>query len=238
MSLSSQMLATLRPMRRGVLVALLLATIGTNLIDFAAAPAPGGKPDIGFVAAAIVRIVAVLWVSYALQRHLAGGAQAFRPKPALARFVALQILLLAGFGLAMRLGTIMQGPGPAPLATQWLFAFLPTALYALFTIRLLAWNAALAMGEPFRALGGVWRGQSGYDVPICAAYLSIVLPLAAIHLAMTLIALKTVMSPNALLVLAVVDGLFQALQLGLTCALGALAWRIARGPIEAAQTAR
>jgi hypothetical protein len=227
-SLGRETLATLRTMRSGVLVALLAGTVGTNLLDFATAPAPGARPDSGFVAAAAVRIVVVLWVSYGVQRHLAGGTQAFQPKAALARFSLLQIALLVGFGLATRLGIIMQGPGPAPLATQWLFALVPAAFYALFTIRLLAWSAALAVGEPFAALGRVWRGQSGHDLGLCSAYLSLVLPVAAIHLAMTLVALKIAMGAETRLVLAVVDGLFQALQLGLTCALGAVALRIAR----------
>jgi hypothetical protein len=228
MSLNRETLATLRTMRAGVLAVLLAGTVGTNLLDFATAPAPGARPDGMFVAAAVLRIVIVLWVSYGLQRHLAGGDQPFRPQAALGRFVALQIPLLIGFGLATQLGQIMQGPGPVPLATQWLFALLPGALYALFTVRLLAWNAALAMGEPLRGLGRIWRGQSGYDAPLCAAYLSLVLPIAAIHLAMTLVALRTVMTPDAKLILAVIDALFQALQLALTCALGAVAWRIAR----------
>ncbi len=228
MSVTRATIAIARTIHPVPLAALLAATVGTNLLDCVTVPATGGKPGAGFLIAAIVRVVAVFWVSYAVQRHLAGGAQPFRPGLALGRFVLLQIALLIGFGLAMRLGLIVQGPGPNPLATQWLYAFLATALYALLTIRLLAWNAALAMGEPFGALGPVWRGQAGRLGAIAGGFISLILPVAALHLAFTLVAVKTVLSFQTQLALGVIDGLFQALQVMLTCALGTVAWRIAR----------
>jgi hypothetical protein len=228
MTVTRETIATLRTIRPATLAALLLATVGSNLLDFATLPAPGAKADAGFILAAIVRIVAIFWVGYGVQRQLAGGAEPFRPSPALGRFVLLQIALLAGFGLATRLGIIVQGPGPNPLATQWLYAFLAIAAYGLLTIRLLAWNAALAMGAPFAALGGLWRGQAGRLGTIAGAFVGLILPVAALHLAFTLVAIKMILSPEARLVLGVVDGLLQALQIGLSCALGVVAWRIAR----------
>ncbi len=237
MSIRRSTLATLATLRPDVLVALLVATVGTNLLDFATAPAPGDAIGAGFVAAAFVRIVLVFWIGYAVQRNLSGGAQPLRPAIALARFCALQVVLLVGFGMATKLGAIMQGTGEVPLARQWLFGFLAMAFYALFTIRLLAWNAALAMGERFDRLVPLWRVQARALGRIGGAYVALILPITAIHLAMTLVALKTPMTTDLRLGLAVVDGLFQALELGLTCALGAVAWRVATA-IEAAPPPR
>jgi cytochrome b len=227
-SVTQATIAVARTIRPVPLAALLAATVGTNLLDFATIPAVGTRPDAGFALAAIVRIVAVFWVSYAVQRHLAGGAQPFRPSLALGRFVLLQLALLIGFGLATRLGLIVQGPGPNPLAARWLYAFLATTLYALLTIRLLAWNAALATDAPFGALGPVWRGQTGRLGAIAGGFVSLILPIAALHLAFTLVAAETVLSPEARLVVGVIDGVLQALQVALSCALGTVALRIAR----------
>ncbi|WP_404712660.1 hypothetical protein [Sphingomonas sp. MMS24-J13] len=225
MSIRRDTLSVLRSIRPDVLGALLVATIGVDLLDLAAPP----NDDIGVsdVIAVIIRVVIVFSASYAVQRQLAGGAQPFRPTIAMARFAVLQLLLLAGYGLATKLGVIFQGTGEVPLATQWLFGFLALAFYALFTIRLLAWNAALAMGEPFSTLSEIWRRQAGHLGAIGGAYIALILPVTAIHLAMTLVSLRIVMTANLRLALALVDGLFQALELGLACALGVVAWRIA-----------
>lgn len=235
MSIRRDTLATLRAIRVDGLGALLVATIGSNLLDFATPSI--GRIEVTDIVAAIIPIVITFWASYAVQRQLAGSTRPFHPGMAMARFGALQILLLAGYGLATRLGTIMQGPGEVPLATQWLFGFLALAFYALFTIRLLAWNAALAMGEPFTMLSGLWRRQGGHLAAIGGAYIALILPVTAIHLAVTLVALKIDMTANLRLTLAIVDGLFQTLELGLASALGVVAWRLATA-IEAGRTPR
>jgi hypothetical protein len=227
MSARHETIASLRAIRPGPLAALLLATIGTNLLDFATVPAMGEKAGPGFVVAAFVRVVAVLWVSYSVQRHLAGGDRPFRPGLPLARFVALQIVLLVAMGIFTKGAAVMAGPAP-DLAAQWLFGFLALALLSLLTIRLLAWNGALAMGEPFSALGAVWRGQAGKLGPIIGVLVGLILPVAAIHLALTLVAIKLPLPAEGRLALGVIDGLVQALQLGLSCALGAVAWKRSR----------
>jgi hypothetical protein len=233
MSIRRDTLSVLRTMRPDVLGALMVATIGSNLLDLAA---PGATVLAGFVAA-IIQIAITFWASYAVQRQLAGSTRPFRPSAAMARFGVLQILLLVGFALATKLGTILQGPGDVPLATQWLFGFIALAFYALFTIRLLAWNAALAMGEPFSALGAIWRRQGAHLLTIGGAYVSLILPITAIHLAVSLVSLQIAMTANLRLGLEIVDALFQALELGLAAALGVVAWRIATA-IEAGRPPR
>lgn len=233
MSIRRDTLSVLRTMRADVFGALMVATIGSNLLDLAA---PGGT-IVADIVAAIIQIAITFWASYAVQRQLAGSSRPFRPGVAMVRFGLLQILLLAGFALATKLGTILQGPGDVPLATQWLFGFVAIAFYALFTIRLLAWNAALAMGERFSALGRIWRRQGTHLLAIGGAYVSLILPLTAIHLAMSLVSLEIAMTAHQRLVIEIVDALFQALELGLASALGVVAWRIAAA-IDAARTPR
>jgi hypothetical protein len=235
MSIRRDTLSVLRTIRPDVLGALLVATIGANLLDFATPP--GGAAGISNIAVAVIESLIVFWANYAVQRQLGGGARPFRPAVATARFAALQILLLAGFALATRLGTILQGPGDVPLATQWLFGFIAIAFYALFTIRLLAWNAALAAGEPFSVLSGIWRAQAGGLGAIGGAYVALILPVTAMRLAIAIVAARIALTANVHLALAIIDGLLQALELGLTCALGVVAWRVATA-IEAARTPR
>jgi hypothetical protein len=234
MSIRRDTLSVLRTIRGDVLGALLVATVGTNLIDFATPPDSIG---ILLISTMIIQLVIIFWASYAVQRQLAGSGQPFRPTLAMARFGVLQILMLAGFALANKLGAILQGPGAVPLATQWLFGFLAAAFYALFTIRLLAWNAALAVGQPFAALAGLWRAQASQLAGIGGAYISLILPFTAIQIAMNVVAARTVTSGEVRLALAIVDALFQALELGLAAALGVVAWRIATA-IEAGRTPR
>jgi hypothetical protein len=219
-------IAILPRLGREGLVALLAVVIGTNLLDFVTAPAPGTTPNATFALAALIRIGCVFWIGYVVQRKLAGGDTAFAVGPALWRFAALQILTLLGM-LVVRLILLRIVPPAPTLVGEWMANLVALALWALIAIRLLAWNAALSIEAPFAALPQVWRGQSGHDGAIAGAFVGLVLPAAAFHLALTLVAVRMQMAPQSRITIAVIDGLVSALQLALTCAIGAIALRLA-----------
>lgn len=220
-------LAALPTLGRLVALMLLAATIGTNLLDFASMPASGARPTVPFLAAAIVRVVLVFWIAYAVQRRLTATPCPFAVQPSFWRFCVLEVVLFVGFGICVKLALMAAGTSP-PLATEWLASFLALALWSLATIRTLAWVAALGAGAPFAALPRLWRAQTGMDLALIGAFCALVLPPAAIHLALTLVGLKVPLPPKPKLALLLCDGMVQALQLAFTCALAAVAWRIAR----------
>ncbi|QJU57545.1 hypothetical protein HL653_06845 [Sphingomonas sp. AP4-R1] len=211
------------------LAALLLVVIGTNLLDFLTAPAPGATPDAAFALAAIVRIGSVIWIGYVVQAKLVGSRAAFLIGTAFWRFAALQIAALLGMML-VRLIILRIAPPAPTLVGEWTSNLVGLAIWGLLSIRLLAWNAGLAADAPFGALGAIWRGQSGHDGAIAGAFIGLALPPAAFHLALTLVAVRMTMSPQSHVTIAVLDGLFSALQLALTCAIGAVALRLASRP--------
>ena len=214
---------------------LLLATIGTNLLDFASAPPPGVPRDGSFLAAIAVRVIVVFWASYALQRRVLDVPRPYLVTWGLARFVALQIALLVPVALAARAAAALTGTDASPVA-QWLATFIMLALVGLVLIRLLAWNAALARGERFGALPAIWHGQKGASGRLAQAFAVLVLPAAAVHLAMTMGALRM---PHGLARLAIVlaDGGVQAWQLLATLALSAIALDVATGRSVVAEAA-
>jgi hypothetical protein len=229
-------LAALRGISPAMWLAVLIATTGTNLLDFLTLPQPGAKPDVAFIASVAIRVVVVLWIAYALQRQLGGGNRPFRPSLAMARFVALTIAGLILSALFAKLATIARGPGPVPLATDWLYAFVAMALLGLLTIQLLAWTCALAVGQPFRALPAIWSGQQGHVGAIAGAYVGLVLPIAAAHLALSIAVVRLPIGPQALIIIGVIDGIVSAFQLAMTDALAAVAWRLSRRIDGAAPT--
>jgi hypothetical protein len=211
---------------RDGLVALLVIVIGTNLLDFVTAPASGSTPGAPFALAALIRIGGVFWVGYVIQHKLASGGRAFAIGPAFWRFAALQIVTLVGM-LIVRLVLLRIVPPAPTLVGEWMANLTALAIWGIVSIRLLAWNAALSLEAPFAALRGIWRGQRGHDGAIAGAFIGLVLPAAAFHLALTLVAVRMPMAPQSRVTIAVIDGLVSALQLTLTCAIGAIALRLA-----------
>jgi hypothetical protein len=214
---------------------LLAVTIGTNLIDFAVV-APGERPGAAFAAAAFLRVALVFWIAYALLRRLAGVPEAERITPAFFRLALLQIGLAVLAGLGSRAGFAVAGPR-ADLAGEWLVALIAMTLIGLLTIRLLAWHAALAVGAPFGSIGPVWRAQRGGTMATAIGFLVLVVPFAALHLALTLIAVRVPLAAAPHVALGIVDGVVQAGQLLLSLALAIVAWRaagsIGAAPVEA-----
>lgn len=208
-------------------VALLAVTIGTNLLDFATLPAAAARPGASFALAALVRVALVFWISFVVQRRLIDPAAGLGPGRAIWPFVLLQILFLVGM-IAIRAVTLRIAPPAPTLAGEWLANFLSMALWALIAIRLLSWNAALAVGARLDDLPELWRALRGQDLPLMAALLILVLPFAALHLAFTLIGVRVPMASGPLIFLGVVDGIVSALFIALNSALAAAALRLAR----------
>ncbi len=228
------MIALVTPSMLGVTAwsALAAVTIGTNLLDFLAMPAPGVAPGATFLLASFVRVAAIFYAGYALLRLMAGVARPLAPGWAFARYAALALVLLVAFGVVSVVVARPLVTGQA-LERQWLVMLLVAIVWTAFTLPLLAWQTALANGAPFRAFGALWRGQSGRWGALFLGYIALVLPFAAIHLALTLIGVRLPLSAGATASLAVVDGVVQAVQLAFTCALGVVAWRLAGGAVEA-----
>jgi hypothetical protein len=201
-------------------------TVGTNLIDFATVPAPGEGVTSPFVAAAIIRVLAVFYVTYIILRRMAGTAAPFRPGAALLRFFLVSIIGAILFGLITGGGARLAGMRDAPLETQWLITLALGAAWNVLIIRLVGWTAALANDAPFRVLPDVFRASRGAALPLVLAFLQIVLPFAAIHLALTLLSVRLPLSGTALAALALIDGLVSAAQLVLACALAVFAARL------------
>ncbi|AGH50109.1 MULTISPECIES: hypothetical protein [Sphingomonas] len=206
------------------LIALAITT-GTNLIDFATKPQPGEMSG-AFIAAAAIRVIAVFWLAYAVIRRIAGVPRPFAPGAPLARYLGVTILLAIGFGLFSALGTIATGKDAA-IADIWLAHMITTAIWYAFTIAILAWQAALAIGDAGFPLRHIFARQQGRLVPLWLAYAALVLPFAAVHFALTLVAVKIALPARALAALSLVDGAVSAVQLAIGCALGVVAWKIA-----------
>jgi len=215
-------------MGRDAWAALLLVTIGTNALDFATAPVAGARPGLAFGLSACVRVALVFWITYAVQRRVLGQERAFRIERPFWPFLLLQF----GFavGLAMLTAILMRATGkPATLATEWLIGFLAMALWSLAAHRLFAWSAAVSRDGRLGALPALWKAQRGQGAAILRALAALILPVAAVHLALTLIAVRLPMGATGHLAIALVDGVVSSLQLVLVAALGANVLRLASG---------
>lgn len=227
-TLARASIALLSRLRGATLVALLAVTIGTNLLDFATIPAAGERPGSAFAISATIRVILVFWISFVVQRRLVDPRAGLGIAVGFWRFVLLQLLFVVGM-IAVRAAVLKLSPPAPDLAGEWLANFIGLAIWGVIAIRLLAWNAALAAGAPFSELAPLWHGLRGQDAALIGAFVMIVLPPAALHLAFTLIGVRVAIAPAPLAFLNIVDGLVSALQLALNCAVAAVALRLATG---------
>jgi hypothetical protein len=200
--------------------------IATNLVDFATVPAPGERASGAFLAAVVIRILAVFYATYAIQRRMAGTAAPFRLGLPFLRFFLMALAGAVLFGLVTGGGSRLIGAREMALESQWLVALSLGAAWNVLVIRLVGWAPALANGAPFRALPSVFRASRGAALPLVLAFFQIVLPFAAIHLALTLLSVRLPLSGTALAALGLIDGLVSAGQLLLGCALSVFAARL------------
>lgn len=217
-------------------LAALAVTTATNLIDFAVMPMVGQGGNAPLIIAAVARVVAIFWVGFAIVRRMAGVARPFAMGMPLARYLALTLLLGIGFGLFSQIASVAAG-AEAEMADIWVAHILACAIWYVFTIGLLAWQAALAVDDRAVGLKGLFARQQGLLMPLWLAYVAIILPFAAIHAALTLVGAKLALSTNALAALALVDGAVSAVQLVATCALAVVAWKLA-SPLREGAAAR
>ena len=225
-TLAKASIALLPRLGGATLVALLAVTIGTNLLDFAMIPAAGQRPGVAFAISAAIRVILVFWISFVVQRRIVDQRAGLGVGAGFWRFVLLQLLFLVGM-VAVRAAVLKIAPPAPTLAGEWLANFIGLAVWGVIAIRLLAWNAALAVGAPFRELAVLWRGLKGQNAALIGVFVMIVLPPAALHLAFTLIGLRVHVAPGPLAFLSIADGLVSALQLALNCAVAAVALRLA-----------
>jgi hypothetical protein len=220
------MIASLRSpsMSVGWWLLVVAITSCTNLLDFFAAPKAGQTIGGAFAFAALIRVALVFWLSYALIRRLAGTDRPAAVTPALARFVGFQIGMLVLFGaitgfVSRVLGVEMGG------ALGAIMTFLIMTGTYLALVRLLAWQAALAVGDASLGPARAWHGLADAKVPLAIGYL-VIAGVSAVHSALTHLAIASDRSIG-LAGLALVDGAVSAVQLVLICALSVTAWRLA-----------
>ena len=217
-------------------LAALAVTTGTNLMDFAVTPLVGQGGNAPLIVAAVLRVIAIFWIAFAVVRRMAGVARPFAPGMPLLRYLALTLVLAIGFGLFAQIANVAAG-AEAEMADAWVAHILACAIWYAFTIGLLAWQAALAVGDGGFRLKGLFARQQGALAPLWLAYVALILPFAAIHAALTLIAAKLALPTNAIAALALVDGAVSAVQLVGTCALAVVAWKLA-SPLREGAAAR
>jgi hypothetical protein len=205
----------------------LAITAGTNALDFMAAAQPDAARSATFAVAALIRILLVFWIGFAILRRLAGPDGLSRAGMPFLRFSLFMIVMVALLAAATGLAVKLTGAG-ADNPVTGVVAFLLMTLISLALIRLYAWQAALAIGD--RKLGpkGAWKALASRTGELRMAYLLLIVPVAALHSLLTRIALASGDDTATLLGLALVDGAVSAVQLVLTCSLAVSAWRAAR----------
>jgi hypothetical protein len=213
-NVTARMFALLGRMGPGWWIVAVAVTAGTNLIDFFVVAAGGGATP-AFIAAALVRVGLVFWLGYALTRRLAGVERPAAPTMALARYALFMLAVAIAMGVLTGLATLIS--------------FLLCTLAGLLLVRLYAWQGALAVGDRTLGPAGAWRRLAGRTGALVLAYLAI-LPVAAVHHALTHYALQLLERPDLLAAIAIGDGLASALQLALTAALAVVAWTMASRP--------
>ena len=215
--------------------------VATNLLDFATVPAPGEGATGAFLAAVIVRVLGVFYITYAIQRRMAGTPAPFRLGVPFLRFFLVVMISAVLFGLVTGGGSRLIGVREMALETQWLVTLALGAAWNVLVIRLVGWAPALANGAPFRALPKLFRATRGAALPLILAFCQIVLPFSAIHLALTLLGVRLPLSGTALAALGLIDGVISATQLLLGCALAVFAARLGTergGPLREAPARR
>jgi hypothetical protein len=199
-------------------------TTGTDILDFVTLPRPEAHSGAALAVAVLLRVALLFWAGYALLRRLAGRRHPMRLTPGIGRFALFTLAMLIVFAVVSQI--VLAGVAGDSLATRWLAMFAVAAVWGIATIRLIGLSAAFANGIEWRAAGGVVRATRGHAPALAACFAQIILPFAAIHLALTLLAVELPLAPRALVALAVLDGAVSAVQLLLTLALSHAAWRI------------
>jgi hypothetical protein len=208
-------------------------TAGTNALDFFAAAGPDAKRSLPFILSALVRVLLVFWLGYALLRKLARERAPMRIGMPFLRVVLFMLGTAALMAAATGIGAKAGGGDPRSFTAAVVMWLVMTGI-SLALVRLYAWLAALAVGD--RRLGpmGAWRGLAGCHAGLALAYLAVSL-VAALHSALTRLALLPGLPRASLGGLALADGLVSGVQQGLASALAVAAWRVAReraGPLR------
>jgi hypothetical protein len=216
-----------RPAPEIWLLALFVLAI-TTYAELTTVPPPGLRAGPAFMAAAALRVVLVIWLVCAVLRSTAAKAPVLWPGLALARMTLPYVLLgVVVPGVAVVAARRLV-PVPDTVADQWLMLFLASLAAQLVTLRLLGWLAALAAGDPIGPRA-IWVGLRGATLPLVRAFLVLVAPFLALHIAFTLILSDGwVQTGPGLVALLAADTLVSTLQLGLGAILAVLAWAVAR----------
>lgn len=197
----------------------------TTLGEIRLLPAGGA----GLAAAMLLRVLLVVWLGYGLLRACGGSARPLEIATPYARFLGAFLLLFAGQLLVLMLADRLIGE-EAVLADRWLAQFLATLGWMVATIRLFAWQAALALGDRRLGAAGAWAGLAGVTLPLVKALMWLVAPFLAIHLALSLLLIEggPAFRGTTGVALALIDALVSLGQLGFGSALCVAAWTVAR----------
>jgi hypothetical protein len=225
--------ATIEVLKTGITPALWLisglAVIGVTIFRLATTPLPG-EALVGVARfSGLFQLVVVLVLTYVLHRAAAQATPAFRFGMPLARFALLFVGLLIVAMLMLGLAGLLM-PASARLADVWLAALAASTVASLVTLPLAPWQTALAVGDRTLGPAGGWQGLRGHFAGFLGAYLAIVTPFFAIHLALTLLLddPQSTLAGTVLIGVVAVDSAASLGQLVLTVGLGVAAWTVAR----------
>jgi hypothetical protein len=219
-----------RSFARAPLAWLLLIAVaaGTEVALFAIVP-EGGRNSAAAVGAILaVRALGAMYLTAAMIRRLAGTPAPWRLDFGFAWFVLWEIAILAlveagAVGVVRGGGTVMQ-----PVFHRAFAAFaagIVTPLADLLSLRLAAWAVVKTAAVGDTTLRASWRATRGQWGGAAAAYLVLVLPLFALHLAATAWPKTEAPAPALQHEAAIGDGLLSAVLAGMLVALYVTIWR-------------
>ncbi len=217
--------------RLRIAAAVLLATIAaTDFMAFLGAHhAEAALPKPLTLALRLAGLLVALVATYRIL--LPGSAQPWRLDRPLLRYVGAGLALLAlvaacQLGVARGLVPLLAaGLAPAgALAVKAAIVALVTVGCVFAALRLQPWLVALATGRRGLEAAGSWRGMRGKTLPLIGGWMLLVMPLFALHLTISAIALAA-SDPALLLALAGLDGLVATLQALVATALLVTAYR-------------
>lgn len=207
---------------------------GTDVVDIVFA-SPGGPFRSPVTAVSlIVRVIALVWVVAAAIRGFTGQRMIWtvnlpmlRCAVAFAGLLVLSVLLLFGlshFITRPLIGAMTHDPQANQIASLLVLAIW-LVVFAIVTVRLSPWIAALAIGDNAINLSAAWKGMRGATLAAIGA-LVWTSPVPIAHLVFT--AQAQYMGGLLGLILTVIDGLVSVVQILLAMAIAAALYRFVK----------
>ena len=195
-------------------IALLIVATGTNVVDLVyGATGAHGFSQLQIISLAI-RLIGVFWIlAIALRGMMDSPERSWAIDRGIAFFLLWQFVILV-LQNALSFAFVHLGPQIAPRleaeAGSYLFSLVVSALglpvIDLLSLRFAPWMVARTARISSVTFGKAWKGTRGHWGAACGAYIVLVLPLSAVHYALTAWISSSNMLPADKLNFAVLDG--------------------------------